>query len=182
MKPVGWKKSVRSGGPLRLSVSPASPRVPRSLPASGLAALPSPALRPQAWAARGCPAVGHRRRPVRGLTSAASSACSGSSPSSVPRPGPGHQQTPPPRGPPCLPHGSPLCSRRCWPSGSLRLPSAPHSPSSPQLSEDLSPPPPDSGPRIRSLSDPAKPETPSQPGLWGCSAPAARLSAPTSQF
>lgn len=127
MKPVGWKKSVRSGGPLRLSVSPASPRVPRSLPASGLAALPSPALRPQAWAARGCPAVGHRRRPVRGLTSAASSACSGSSPSSVPRPGPGHQQTPPPRGPPCLPHGSPLCSRRHRPLGSPRLPSAPHS-------------------------------------------------------
>lgn len=141
MKPVGWKKSVRSGGPLRLSVSPASPRVPRSLPASGLAALPSPGLRPQAWAARGCPAVGHRRRPVRGLTSAASSACSGSSPSSVPRPGLRHQQTPPPRGPPCLPHGSPLCSRCRRPSGSLRLPSAPHSPSSPQLSEDLSPPP-----------------------------------------
>lgn len=44
------------------------------------------------------------------------------------------------------------------------------------------PPPPDSGPRIRSLSDPAKPETPSRPGLWGCSAPAAQLSAPTSQF
>lgn len=41
-------------------------------------------------------------------------------------------------GPPCLPHGYPLCSRR-RPSGSLRLPSAPHSPSSPQLSEDLSP-------------------------------------------
>lgn len=42
MKPVGWKKSVRSGGPLRPSVSPASPRAlqPPGLGA-GSPALPS---------------------------------------------------------------------------------------------------------------------------------------------